>query len=152
MRIPAISAAATLLLAPAFASAQARYVNAPNLASPPGYSHAVVVEHGKIIYLSGAVSADAHGEVVGHGDFRAQATQAFENLRAELAAVGATTASLVKLNYYVVGLDHDKVLALREVRDKFLDRDHLPASTLTGAVALARDEYMIEIEGVAVVP
>jgi enamine deaminase RidA (YjgF/YER057c/UK114 family) len=98
------------------------------------------------------VSADARGEVVGRGEFRAQATQAFENLRAELAAVGATTASLVKLNYYVVGLDHDKVLALREVRDKFLDRDHLPASTLTGAVALARDEYMIEIEGVAVVP
>jgi enamine deaminase RidA (YjgF/YER057c/UK114 family) len=56
------------------------------------------------------------------------------------------------LNYYVVGLDHDRVLALREVRDKFLDRDHLPASTLTGVVALARDEYVIEIEGVAVIP
>jgi enamine deaminase RidA (YjgF/YER057c/UK114 family) len=112
----------------------------------------VVVEHGKIIYLSGAVSADAHGDVVGKGDFRAQANQAFENLRAELTAVGATTANLVKLNYYVVGLDHEKVLALREVRDKFLDREHLPASTLTGAVALARDEYMIEIEGVAVLP
>ena len=139
-------------LVPALASAQAHYVNAPNLAPPPGYSHAVVIEHGKIIYLSGAVSADAHGNVVGPGDFRAQATQAFENLRAELSAVGATPANLVKLNYFVVGLDHDKVLALREVRDKFLDRDHLPASTLTGTVALVRDEFLIEIEGVAVVP
>jgi enamine deaminase RidA (YjgF/YER057c/UK114 family) len=108
---------------PALASAQAHYVTAPNLAPPPGYSHAVVVEHGKIVYLSGAVSADAHGDVVGRGDFRAQATQAFENLRAELSAAGATTANLVKLNYFVVGLDHDKVLALRDVRDKFLDRD-----------------------------
>jgi 2-iminobutanoate/2-iminopropanoate deaminase len=145
-------AIAAVLLAPTWAGAQARYVDAPNLAPPPGYSHAVVVEHGKIIYLSGAISADARGSVVGGSDFRAQATQAFENLKAELAAVGATTASLVKLNYYVVGLDHDKVLALREVRDKFLDRDHLPASTLTGVVALARDEYVIEIEGVAVIP
>lgn len=143
---------AIALLVPALASAQARYVNSPNLAPPPGYSHAVVAEHGKIVYLSGAVAADAHGNVVGGGDFRAQANQAFENLRSELTAVGATTASLVKLNYLVVGLDHDKVLALREVRDKFLDRDHLPASTLSGVVALARDEYMIEIEGVAVIP
>jgi len=125
---------AALLLAPALASAQAHYADAPTLAPPAGYSHAVVVEHGRIIYLSGAVSADAHGNVVGANDFRAQATQAFENLRAELSAVGATPANLVKLNYYVVGLDHDKVLALREVRDKF------------------RDECLIEIEGVAVVP
>ena len=152
MRICLLPAVTALWLTPALVAAQARYVNAPNLASPPGYSHAVVVEHGKIIYLSGAVSADAHGDVVGKGDFRAQATQAFENLRAELTAVGATPASLVKMNYYVVGLDHDKVLALREVRDKFLDRQHLPASTLTGVVALARDEYIIEIEGVAVIP
>jgi 2-iminobutanoate/2-iminopropanoate deaminase len=144
--------AIAVVLTPALAVAQARYVNAPNLAPPPGYSHAVVIEHGKIIYLSGAVSADAHGDVVGKGDFRTQANQAFENLRAELTAAGATTANLVKLNYLVVGLDHEKVLALREVRDKFLDRDHLPASTLSGVVALARDEYMIEIEGVAVIP
>ena len=144
--------AIAVVLTPAFAAAQARYVTAPNLAPPPGYSHAVVVEHGKIVYLSGAVSADAHGDVVGKGDFRAQANQAFENLRAELTAVGATTAQLVKLNYLVIGLDHEKVLALREVRDKFLDREHLPASTLSGVVALARDDYMIEIEGVAVIP
>ena len=141
-----------LLLVPALAGAQARYVNAPNLAPPPGYSHAVVVDHGKIVYLSGAVSADAHGNVVGGTDFRAQTTQAFENLRAELAAVGATSANIVKLNFYVVGLDREKVLAFRDVRDKFLDRDHLPASTLTGVVALARDEYQIEIEAVAVIP
>jgi 2-iminobutanoate/2-iminopropanoate deaminase len=152
MKTSAILAAVLPAVFPALAGAQAHYVTAPNLAPPPGYSHAVVVEHGKIVYLSGAVSADAHGDVVGRGDFRAQATQAFENLRAELSAAGVTTTNLVKLNYFVVGLDHDKVLALRDVRDKFLDRDHLPASTLIGAVALARDEYLIEIEGVAVVP
>jgi 2-iminobutanoate/2-iminopropanoate deaminase len=152
MRTCAIAATAAIGLAPSLASAQARYVNAPSLAPPPGYSHAVVVERGKIVYLAGAVSADEHGDVIGKGDFRAQVTQAFANMRAELAAAGATPANLVKVNYYVVGLDREKVLAIREVRDKFLDRDHLPASTLVGVVALARDEYMIEVEGVAVVP
>ena len=148
---PTIIAAYSLLLAPSLASAQ-KYVNAPDLAPPPGYSHAVVVDRGKIIYLAGAVSADAKGEVIGKGDFHAQVTQAFNNLRAELSAAGATPSNLVKLNYYVVGLDHEKLLTIREVRDKFLDRDHLPASTLAGVVALARDEYLIEIEAVAVVP
>jgi 2-iminobutanoate/2-iminopropanoate deaminase len=130
----------------------ARYVNSPDLAPPPGYSHAVVVDHGKIVYLSGAVALDKQGTVVGPNDFKAQAQQAFVNLASALKAAGATPASVVKLNYYVVGLDHDKLLALREIRDSFIDRAHPPASTLIGVQALARDEFMIEIEAVAVLP
>jgi len=60
------------------------YVNSPALSTPPGYSHAVVVEHGRIVYLSGQVGLNAKGVVA--GDFRAQSTQAFANLRAALAA------------------------------------------------------------------
>ncbi len=141
-----------ILLLPALAYAQTRYVTAPDLAPPNGYSHAVVVDRGRTVYLSGAVGLDAKGNVVGAGDFKAQATQAFENLRSALKAAGATPASVVKLNYYVVGLDHDKVLALREVRASFIDKDHPPASTLVGVQALFRDEVMIEIEATAVLP
>ena len=129
-----------------------KYVNAPELEPPPGYTHAVVVEHGRTAYLSGAVALDKQGNVVGPGDFRAQAKQAFANLGAVLKAAGATPASVVKLNYYVVGLDHDKLLALREIRETFVDRAHPPASTLVGVQALFRDDLMIEIEAVAVLP
>jgi len=126
------------------------YVNSPALSTPPGYSHAVVVEHGRIVYLSGQVGLNAKGEVA--GDFRAQATQAFANLRAALAAAGGTPAELIKLNYYVVGLNHEKLVALREARDGFIDKAHPPASTLAGVQSLFREDCQIEIEGVAVLP
>jgi 2-iminobutanoate/2-iminopropanoate deaminase len=150
------AAAVGLVLMSAIAGAQvpatAKYVNAPDLAPPNGYSQAVVVDRGRTVYLSGAVPFDKQGNIVGQSDFKAQAQQAFANLAAQLKAAGATPASVVKLNYYVVGLDHDKVLALREARDAFIDRDHPPANTLAGVQALFRDGVLIEIEAVAVLP
>lgn len=141
-----------ILLLPALAFGQTKYVTAPDLAPPNGYSHAVVVNPGRTVFLSGAVALDAKGNVVGAGDFKAQVTQAFNNLRSALTAAGATPASVVKLNYYVVGLDHEKVLTLRAVRDAFIDKAHPPASTLIGVPALFRDDIMIEIEATAVLP
>jgi 2-iminobutanoate/2-iminopropanoate deaminase len=131
---------------------QVTFKNSPEIVSPTGYSHAVVVNGGKMIFLSGQVGLNKQGEMVGKEDFRAQAAQVFVNLRAALAAAGATPKDLVKLNYYVVGLNHEKLVALREVRDQFIDKDHPPASTLAGVQALFREDAMLEVEAVAVVP
>lgn len=43
----------------------------------------------------------------------------------------------MKLNHYVVGLNPDRLLALREVRDRFIAKEHPPASTLAGVQALS---------------
>ena len=128
------------------------FKNPPEISLPAGYSHAVVVNGGKMIYLSGQVGLNKQGEMVGKADFRVQATQVFTNLRAALAAAGATPKDVVKLNYYVVGLNHDKLVALREVRDQFIDKEHPPASTLAGVAALFREDAMLEVEAVAVLP
>jgi len=125
-----------------------RYVNAAGLSTPPGYSHAVAVERGKLVYVSGQVALNAKGEVP--SDFRAEVAQAFQNLRTVLAAAGATPADVVKLNYYVVGLNHEKLLIVRDARDAFIAKDHAPASTLAGVAALFREDCHIEIEAVAV--
>jgi enamine deaminase RidA (YjgF/YER057c/UK114 family) len=90
--------------------------------------------------------------MIGKEDFPAQAKQAFANLKTALAAAGATPKNIVKLNYYVVGLNHDKLLALRAIRDTFIDVNHPPASTLAGVQALFRDDAQIEIEAEAVIP
>ena len=126
--------------------------NSPELSAPAGYSHAVVVNGGKMIFLAGQVGLNMQGEMAGKQDFRAQAAQVFTNLRAALAATGATPKDVVKLNYYVVGLNRDKLLALREVRDQFIDKEHPPVSTLAGVQALFREDAMIEVEAVAVIP
>jgi len=128
------------------------FKNSPEISSPAGYSHAVVVSGGKMVFLSGQVGLDKQGEMVGQGDLRAQAIQAFANLRSALAAAGAKPGDVVKLNYYVVGLNHGKLLMLRDVRDQFIDKAHPPASTLAGVQMLFREDALIEIEAVAVIP
>jgi enamine deaminase RidA (YjgF/YER057c/UK114 family) len=129
-----------------------QFKNSSDISSPAGYSHAVVVNSGKIVFLSGQVGLDKHGEMVGKDDFHAQVAQVFSNLRWALAAAGATPNDLVKLNYYVVGLNHDKLVAIRDVRDQMINKEHPPASTLAGVQTLFREDALIEVEAVAVIP
>lgn len=128
---------------------RAQFLNPAGLNKPSGYTHVVVAQPGKLVYISGQVAWNASGEIVGKGDLRAQVTQALENLKTALAAVGATLDDLIKVNYYVVNLKQDQVSVIREVRSKYFSAEHPPASTLVGVTALARDDFMIEIEAVA---
>jgi 2-iminobutanoate/2-iminopropanoate deaminase len=126
------------------------FKNPPEISKPNGYTHVVVVNRGKLAFISGQVGLNSKGEIF--SDFAAQAKQAFANLKTALAAAGATPTAIVKLNYYVVGLDHDKLAALRIARDSVLDTQHPPASTLAGVQSLFRDDVQIEIDAEAVIP
>jgi 2-iminobutanoate/2-iminopropanoate deaminase len=149
-----LAAASTLSAAAQGAKAQPQvtFQNSPEVAPPAGYTHAVVVNGGKMIFVSGQVGLNKQGEMVGKNDFHAQAAQVFQNLKSVLAAAGATPKDIVKLNYLVVGLNHDKLIALRDVRDQFIDKEHPPAGTLAGVQALFREDAMLEVEAVAVMP
>ena len=126
------------------------FKNPPELSKPNGYSHVAIVNHGKLVFVAGQVGMDKDGKV--SADFVTQAKQAFANLKAALAAAGATPAGLVKINYYVVGLNHEKLVALREERDSLINKEHPPASTLAGVQALFREDVQVEIEAEAVIP
>jgi enamine deaminase RidA (YjgF/YER057c/UK114 family) len=117
------------------------------LAVPPTYTH--VVKAGNTVYIAGQVSQDEHGQLVGAGDFVAQATQVFENLGKALASAGAGFQHLVKTTVFVTDPRYRE--ALRDVRDRYLDSNALPASTLVVVAGLALPEYLLEIEAVAVV-
>jgi len=131
-------------------SQQVEFKNPPELSKPNGYTHVVVVNGGKIVFISGQVGMDKEGKI--SGDFSEQARQAFSNLQTALTAAGAKPANLVKVNYYVVGLNHEKLLAIREARDKIVDKNHPPASTLAGVQALFREDVQLEIEAEAILP
>ena len=126
-----------------------RFSNPDAIAKPPGYSHVVEINSGRTIYISGQVALDSSGNVVGKGDFAAQTNQVFENLKLALAGVGATFDNVVKINTYVT--DMSQVQTLREIRNKYYGKN-APASTLVQVGKLAREELMIEIEAIAVVP
>ena len=65
------------------------------------YSHVVVVEGRKTIFISGQLARDPKGDVVAPGDMRAQMRQVGENIKAALEAAGATLNDIVKTNTYV---------------------------------------------------
>ena len=125
-----------------------RFLNPATLSTPTGYSHVAEVSGGRTIYIAGQVAFDNSGNVVGKGDFGAQATQVFENLKLALAAVGATFENVVKVNTYVTDMSH--LQTLREIRSRYYGKI-APASTLVEIGKLASPDLMIEIEAVAVV-
>jgi enamine deaminase RidA (YjgF/YER057c/UK114 family) len=128
----------------------ARFINPETMHRPTGYSHVAEVTAGRPVYIAGQVALDSTGTLVGAGDIRAQARQVFENLRAALGAVGAGFDQVVKLNYYLV--DATQLPAVREVRDEYLDARRLPTSTAVEVRRLFREDILIEIEAVAVIP
>jgi enamine deaminase RidA (YjgF/YER057c/UK114 family) len=130
------------------AGSHLRFTNPPELSRPTGYTHIVEARPGRIIYVAGQIALDASGALVGAGDARAQALQVFENLKAALAAAGATFDDVVKLNWYVT--DVGSLAAFREVRDAFVNVERPPASTFVKVAGLVREEFLIEVECVAV--
>jgi len=130
-----------------------QYVNPKALgAAPRFYSHAVSIEApAKLLYVSGQVSMDDKGRVVGAGDMRAQAEQVFKNLTAVLRAGGATWDDVIKMNAYMVGIDAANVAAYREGRAALLKSKQPPASTLVGVTGLVNPELLLEVEVVAAI-
>jgi enamine deaminase RidA (YjgF/YER057c/UK114 family) len=111
------------------------------------YSHVVVVEAKKTIFVSGQLARDSKGEVVGKGDMRAQIRQTGENIKAALAAAGATLADIVKTNTYVT--DMEEFFKHTDVRMEYFGA--LPTSTTVEVRKLAHPDLMVEIEVIAAV-
>jgi enamine deaminase RidA (YjgF/YER057c/UK114 family) len=114
-----------------------------------GYSQVAMVTAGRIVFVAGQVALDSAGRVVGPGEFGAQARQVFDNLDAALRAVGGRFDDVIKLNGYF--LDLADLPAFREVRDRYVNLEHPPASTAIQVPRLFRPEFLVEVEAVAVV-
>lgn len=124
-----------------------RRVNPETIAPPVGYTHVVEARSSRTVHISGQVALDSHGNLVGPGDMHAQAEQVFKNLQSALRAVNASFADVVKLTYFVVDLS--QMQAVRDVRDRYIDEAHLPASTAVEVRRLVRADFLLEIEATA---
>lgn len=146
----------TFLLALFFAGclplvAQTEFINPKGLAAPHGYTHVVTTKPGKIVFIAGQVAMDAQGHLVGKGDLRAQTKQVFENLKTALASAGATFDDVVKITWYVKGYNPQLLPVLRDVRDEYVKKEAPPTSTLVGVTSLFQDDYLLEVDAVAVI-
>jgi 2-iminobutanoate/2-iminopropanoate deaminase len=110
------------------------------------YSHVVVAEGRRMIFISGQLARDRHGQVVGRGDMRAQLRQVGENLKAALEAAGATLNDLVKTTTYVTDIeDYFKHV---DVRMEYFGAA-LPTSTTVEVRRLAQADFLVEVEAIA---
>jgi enamine deaminase RidA (YjgF/YER057c/UK114 family) len=124
----------------------------PRFEDPPGvlapqahYSH--VARVGDTLYISGQLAFDPAGRVVGLGDVRAQARQAWANLKAILAHYGVGPSALVKTTTYITHPAYRQGVA--EARDEVFAAPPYPANTLVVVQALAEPHFLVEIEAIA---
>ena len=119
---------------------------------PPGagYSQIIQVSGATTVYIAGQVAWDVEGNLVGAGDFEAQARQVFTNLVAALAVVRAQPSDLVRIGIYVVDHSPEKLRVIRSVRDEILQAEPPPVSTLIGVQSLALPDLLIEVDAIAV--
>ena len=110
------------------------------------YRISQAIRVGEMVYTSGQAAIDLEGQLVGVGDFDAQAAQVFSNLKAVLEAADASLDSVVKVTIYLTDMaNFPKIVALRE---RYFSRPW-PADTIVEVKALALPELEIEIEAVA---
>lgn len=102
---------------------------------------------GKLLFISGQVSIDPEGNIVGRGDFAAQCKQVFENIKLVLDKTGASFSHVVKINAYMTDLRNYPVYA--QIRGEYFAGDY-PASTVVGITGLVYEGLMLEVEAIAV--
>ena len=101
-----------------------------------------------MVFVSGQVSVDGEGNLVGEGDALAQSVQCLENIDAALKAAGATRADVTKITAFLVNADDYPAYAKARL-DFFGDPG--PASSTVFISGLVSPKYLVEIEAIAVI-
>ncbi|MBV9603179.1 MAG: RidA family protein [Chloroflexi bacterium] len=128
-------------------SERAEWINPPGVYAPvPHYSQ--VARAGQTLYISGQLGLDASGQLIGEGDARAQARQAWQNLIGILAHFGATPRQLVKTTTFITHWAYRPLVG--EARDEVFPEPPYPPSTLVVVQGLAEPRFLVEIEAIAV--
>ena len=149
--VAAVSAAAATGSAQAQARTNVRHSNPSGMTQPTAYSQVVEVSgpH-RLIFVAGQTGVDTGGKAA--KEFRAQAVQAFENIKTALASVGGSMDNVVRLVTYLTDIEQNAE-AYREVRASFFaNKGALPASTLLQITRLADPSYLIEVDATAILP
>ena len=117
--------------------------DAPKAIGP--YSQAV--RSGNLLFLSGQIPLDpATGELV-QGDFPSQVRRVFDNLKAVLAAAGATFAHVTRATVYLTDLGNFQML--NGIYAEYFG-EHKPARSTVGVASLPKGAN-VEIDLIAVV-
>lgn len=123
----------------------------PDVFAPAGksYSHGIIVEAGKTLYVAGQTSRDAQGNVVCKGDAAGQTRQLLENMKKVVEGAGGRMEDVAKTTVFITDIKHRE--AVGRVRQEFFKGDP-PANTLLVISALADPAFLVEIEAIVPLP
>jgi enamine deaminase RidA (YjgF/YER057c/UK114 family) len=125
-------------------------INPGELAPPSGFSHAVTVAGGRLIFLAGQTALGPDGRI--HGDsVMHQFERALGNLLTALREAGGEPGDLVTLTVYLVDIDDYRAHAREagQVWRRLAGRDY-PAMAVIGVHRLWDPDALVEVQGIAV--
>lgn len=111
------------------------------------YHHYIRVDNpGSLIFLSGQLSRDANGNLVGPGDMMEQTRQAIRNMKTVLEAAGGSLSDIVSIVVYTTDIRQFKDIVV--ARTEFF-KEKLPTSTIVEVNHLADPGLLIEFQAIA---
>ena len=115
-----------------------------------GFSQIVVSQGSRTVRFSGQVAWDENQNIIGENDLKAQVWQSLRNVETAMKAAGGTLEDIVSLRIYIVHDWMEESAAVGAGLREFFTDGHPPTATWIGVPSLARPEFLIEIEGTAV--
>ena len=113
------------------------------------YSHGVIVEAGRTLYVAGQTPRDVQGNIVCKGDAAGQTRQTLENMKKVIEGAGGRMEDVAKTTVFITDIKHRE--AVGRVRQEFFKGDP-PANTLLVVAGLADPAFLVEIEAVVPLP
>lgn len=132
------------------AAADMTAVNPPGV-QIPGISQAMLVNQGKLLFLSGHVPIGSDGKFAAK-NLETQLVQVLENIKLTLAAAGTDFNSVARVTIYVRNYQPSLLPRIREIRDRYVNKIRPPASALIGVAELFDPDALVEVDAVAIVP
>ena len=123
----------------------------PDVFVPAGktYSHGVIVETGRTLYVAGQTARDAQGNIVCKGDAAGQTRQVLENMKRVIEGAGGRMEDVAKTTVYITDIKYRETVG--QVRQEYFKTDR-PANTLLVVSALADPAFLVEIEAIVPLP
>lgn len=113
------------------------------------YSHGVIVESGRTLYVAGQTARDAQGNIVCKGDAAGQTRQLLENMKQVIEGAGGRMEDVAKTTVFITDIKYRE--AVGRVRKEFFKAEP-PANTLLVVAGLADPEFLVEIEAIVPLP
>ena len=123
----------------------------PDVFVPAGktYSHGIIVEAGRTLYVAGQTSRDLQGNIVCKGDAAGQTRQTLENMKRVIEGAGGRMEDVAKTTVFITDIKYRD--AVGQVRKEFF-KGEPPANTLLVITGLADPAFLVEIEAIVPLP